>query len=561
MKLFKSLTCGFALACSVGTLSADEVVNSHLAAGNFAAAERAAAALADDAARDAALADVAAARGRMGFLDAAVATSRQISDRVMAGRVESEARRDAEMAGGSQADFGPIIELIQTQTGGDSWADLGGEGEITQFDQGIRVDPAGMISKVAELDRGKLAELSKTVRNAALNDDMATPSPLRMISLTRLEEQVAGHLQRGEQIPATLQNLGGLTRVENVFAYPETGELVIAGPGEAWGYDAEGRAVGLESGRPTLQLDDLVTVLRTFSADGQNVFGCSIDARPENIGDLQDFLATQQSPLRPRQVKGWVEKIDELLGEADIRVYGVPTDSRVARVLVEADYKMKLIGLDLLDAGPTVPSYFDLLSKNRQFINGGVESLRWWLTMKYDAVRHSADRDAFEIAGPGVLCQSENQFLTAEGQQVSTGKSEPVNQMFASNFTANYDQLSQVDDAFADLQGVLDLALAAALIRTESLDARTSWDRGCFAADGAYQPTRLTPATEADAVAHHRVYNGRDIVVQAAGGVSADIMSVVRNESIRSENPRLDTVADSAVAADTTNGRWWWDAK
>lgn len=561
MKLLKSLTCGFALACSVGTLSADEAVNRHLAAGELAAAERVAAAITNPTDRDAALADVAVARARLGFGNAAISTSRRIADRTLEHTTESDARRQAEMAGGSQADFGPIIELIESQTGGQTWSSLGGEGEITQFDQGIRVNPTGMLAKVSELDKGKLAELSATVRTASLNDDMATPSALRMISLTRLEQEVAGYIERGEQIPATLQNLGGLTRVENIFSYPETGELVIAGPGEAWGYDAEGRAIGMESGRPTLQLDDLVTVLRTFGPEGEGVFGCSIDARQENVAAVQQFLATQQGPLRPSAVNRWVKQIDQKLGEADIRVYGVPADSRVAQVLVEADYKMKLIGLDLLDAGSDVPSYFDLLSQNREFINGGVESLRWWLTMKYDAVRHSADRDAFEIAGPGVLCQSENQYLTAEGQQASTGQAEPVNQMFASNFTENYAELSQIDDVFADLQGVLDLALASALIQTESLDAQTNWDRGCFAANGAYQPAGFTPAVEADAVAHHRVYNGRDIVVQAAGGVSADIMSVVRNDSIRSENPRLDTIADNAVAADATNGRWWWDAK
>lgn len=562
MNLFKSLTCGLALSLSAGMLSANETVDRHLAAGEYAEAERVAAAIANPSERAMALTDVAVARAATGFGSAAIATSRRIEDRTVGHTAESEARRQDALAGGSQADFTEIIALIESQTGGDTWASLGtGEGEITQFDQGIRVDPAGMISKVANLDAGELAELSQTVRTASLNDDMATPSPLRMISLTKLEEQVAGYMERGETVPATLQNLGGLTRVENIFTYPETGEIVIAGPGEPWAYDAEGRATGIESGRPTLQLDDLVTVLRTFGPNGQGVFGCSIDARPENIADLQKFLASQQGPLRPSAVKRWVQQIDETLGQADVRVYGVPAESRVAHVLVEADYKMKLIGLDLLDAGSDVPSYFDLLAQNREFINGGVDSLRWWMTMKYDAVRHSADRDAFEISGPGVLCQSENQFLTADGQQLATGQSEPVNQMFAKNFTENYSQLSERDDVFADLQGVLDLALAAALIDYEGLDTKANWDRGCFASTGAYQPSTSTPAVEADAVAHHRVYNGRDIVVQAAGGVEADIMSVVRDDSLRGVNPRLETIADSAVAADTTNGRWWWDAK
>lgn len=562
MKLFKSLTCGLALSLSAGMLSANETVDLHLASGEYASAEKAALAIVDPSDRMAALRDVAVARAAAGFGSAAVSTARRIEDRTASHQAESDARREDALAGGAQANFQPLIDLIQNQTGGDTWSALGtGEGTIDQFLQGISVDPSGMIAKISELDSGKLAELGKHVRKASLNDDMATPSSLRMISLNRLEAEVAEFAARGERVPATLQSLGGLTRVENVFVYPETGDIVIAGPGEAWAYNAEGRAVGLESGRPTLQLDDLVTVLRAFGQEGNGQFGCSIDARAENVADLQAFLATQTTPLRPAAVSKWVEKIDETLGQADVRVYGIPAESRVANVLVEADYKMKLIGLDLLDAGAEIPSYFDLLSQNREYVNGGVESLRWWLSMKYDAVRHSSDRDAFEIVGPGVLCRSENQFLTAEGQQLPTGTSEPMNQLFAKNFTDNYAALSERDDVFADLQGVLDLALAAALIRDENLDSKANWDRGCFASNGAYKPATMTPALEADAVANHRVYNRRDIVVQAAGGVVADVVGVIRDQSIRSENPRLDTVADNAVKADTTDGRWWWDAR
>ena len=43
---------------------------------------------------------------------------------------------------------------------------------------------------------------------------------------------------------------------------------VIGGPAEAWRYNETGLPVGESSGRPTLQLDDFVTVLRTFSPGG-----------------------------------------------------------------------------------------------------------------------------------------------------------------------------------------------------------------------------------------------------------------------------------------------------
>ena len=33
-------------------------------------------------------------------------------------------------------------------------------------------------------------------------------------------------------------------------------------------------------------------------------------------------------------------------------------------MIVEADYRMKLIGINKLDAGIDIPSYFDLLARN-----------------------------------------------------------------------------------------------------------------------------------------------------------------------------------------------------
>lgn len=49
-------------------------------------------------------------------------------------------------------------------------------------------------------------------------------------------------------------------------------------------------------------------------------------------------------------------------------VWGVPADSRVARVIVEADYRMKLVGINKLDVGKDVPGYFDLLPVSQQKI-------------------------------------------------------------------------------------------------------------------------------------------------------------------------------------------------
>lgn len=431
-------------------------VDGFLKAGEFGAAAQAAGQV-QGAQQEALLQQVAAVQVKMGDAVGAQLTLAQLASAQSRGPLQAEMAREQSLSGASGADFTQVIQLIQDHTEGPWQAIDGVGGTIGEFEAGIRVDPQGVLVRTSrEEESGRLANLGLSARQAALNEDMSQSSKLRMVSLTRLEREVAARIAEGKSVVESMQQLAGLSQIQYIFIYPEAKEIVIAGPAEGWRYDAQGRTVGTQSGRPTLHLDDLVTVLRTFDAGGQNIFGCSIDPRSENLKSLREFAAASQSagPLSPGSVRGWANELGQILGRQDITIYGIPLDSRAARVLVEADYRMKLIGVGKLEGGSDVPDYFELLAKNPGLASGSLDALRWWLTMNYDEVLHTADRDAFEVRGSSVRCQSENQFLTAEGQRVGSGKSEPVNQQFAANFTQHYAELAQHDPIFADLQGI-----------------------------------------------------------------------------------------------------------
>jgi hypothetical protein len=215
---------------------------------------------------------------------------------------------------------------------------------------------------------------------------------------------------------------------------------------------------------------------------------------------------------------------------------------------------MKLIGIGKLEGGSKVPDYFELTQQHPEFASSSIEGLRWWLSMKYEAVLHSPDRTAFEIAGSSVRCQSENEHLKENGERVHTGNAEPINAMFAQNFTDNYNELAAKEPVFADLKSVFDLALVAALIEKEDLDGQTHWNRGAFAVNGSYKSASYNVPTSVDTVVNHRVFKGKDVVVQVAGGVRADVAAVVSDESLQKEST-------AAIKPALPAGRWWWDAK
>lgn len=568
-RLVTGLSCVLALSVNAGAAEATskpnraEQVAAHLAAGEFGPALDLATQAATPVEQAALLNNVAAAQQNAGETSAASGTMRRAAR--TGGRgvgAGSQSGSGAFGGGGAIADFTTLMTLIQENTSG-KWEIVDGEGgTMSPFPTGVKVAPNGLLHRLTnEEHTGALASLGASVRKADLNPDVARRSDLRMVSLTRLEKAVSQRLADGQPVPETMAQLAGLSQVKYVFVYPEANEIVLAGPAEGWQYNAQGQSVALSNGRPTLQLDDLVTVLRTF-ARGDADFGCSINTRDAGVRALTDFVQKSQSkgPISSTSVRGWVNQLQQKLGRQDIEVWGVPGDSRVARVIVEADYRMKLIGIDKLNAGKEIPSYFDLLPVAQQKNVQTMDALRWWLTMKYDGLSHSADKSAFEIQGSSVLCQSENQLITAEGKHVPTGQSEATNRLFAQNFTTNYDKLAARDLVFADTQNVFDLALVSALIQHENLDEKAKWDMGSFAPHGAYTPARYAVPKEVDSVVNHRVYNGKNIVVQAAGGVKGDVMSVVKNKELNTESPRLGNVAQSAKASELPAGRWWWDA-
>ena len=565
----RMLSFGLCLATCVGVAPAADLgggrdlalkIGRHLDAGEFGPALTLAMAATSEEDRTSLIKDVAQAQQAAGETAAASGTLRRVPSREARAQAQGQLAQKGLAGGGAQ--YGVLMNLIQQNTNG-KWENIDGEGgAMTPFQTGVKVSPNGLLHRLTSQElSGELSALGLKARQADLNEEVARKSGLRMVSLTRLEKAVARRIEEGKNVPETMQQMAGLTQVQYVFVYPEANEIVIAGPADGWQYDKRGQTVSVTEGRPTIQLDDLVTVLRTF-ANGGAEFGCSINTRDQGVKALMEYAeASQKSgPLQPGTTKAWTKELEKKLGRQDVVVWGVPADSRVARVIVEADYRMKLIGIDRLNMGKEFPSYFDLLPAAQQKDVQQMDALRWWLSLKFDGVSHSEEKTAFEIHGSSVLCQSENQMLTEEGKHVPTGQSEATNRLFAQNFTDNYATLANRDVVFADTRNVFDLALCAALIKNEGMTEKANWNYGVFAPGGAYEPAKYAVPKEVDSVVNHRIYRGGHVVVQVAGGVTANVMAVAQDPAMNTTEPQLESVGRNAKAPELPVGRWWWDS-
>lgn len=482
----------------------------------------------------------------------------QAGDRSTAERAR-KTRETLKAGGGAQTDFQSLMTLILEQTSPPAlWTQNGDEiGSMTPFLQGVFFGSPVMASAITmNYDNSRLLAAAQLARTANPNDDVQESSELRLVSLPRLEQHVKGLIAAGHPIPDDVACLAGLTEVQFLFVFPDSQDVVIGGPAGAW-KNADGqRTVSVSNGRPTLRFDDLVTLSRTFAPGGSGFFMCSIDPKPEQVKAVRDYAA--RAELTSGNVRKVTDKLEEMLGLQNVIIQGIPQDSRVASVIVEADYQMKLIGIGEREGAEGMKSYFDLLSRAERK-GSAMDALRWWMTVGYDSIQVSPDRQSFEFNGQEVQCQSENQLVTADGTRQATGKADDANTEFARLFTEHLPELSSQDVVFADLQNVFDLGLATALVHTMGLNREIGWQPEVLGVSGSYSPAPVEVPTELMTAASSRVYNGRDIVIQVAGGVRGDLRSVVRNP----DNFEVSAeVVKKAIESSPVgqSGRWWWDA-
>jgi hypothetical protein len=352
--------------------------------------------------------------------------------------------------------------------------------------------------------------------------------------------------------------LAGLQKIQYVFVYPESRDIVIAGPAGDWTSDVEGRPVSVDTGRPLMHLDDLVVVLRNaFAAEGR--FGCSITPQQENLARTKEFLKDSAGkPVKEHQRDRWLEDLRKTVGKQNIEVYGIDPRTRTARVLVEADYRMKLVGMGLEEGVLGVTSFLASLKPGME--DQPMNVLRWWFTLNYDALRTTPGHDAYELYGQGVKVLSENELVNDLGERVHTGKSDEPTAEFAHSFTKHFPELAKKYPVYAELQNIFDLALVAALLRSENTPELIDWKMPFFGPNGKYQPVLGHAPTQVETVANHRVMSRAKFVAGVSGGVTVEPQQFVKADNVRlDEYGGLKAARGNSTPKDLPANAWWWD--
>lgn len=515
-----------------------------------------------DQARSSVLSDFARRRLEMGSTSAGYASQMNTESTSLA---ENNSSRSA-MGGGVVADFDPLMELIQTTVAPESWEENGGTGTIAEFASGVKVDASGSLARIKSgKSNPRLEELRKSAMESTANSDVRKSSRIRKVSLTRLEKELQLRAASGLPIADEMNLFAGMYEIKYLLVYPESGDIVIAGPAGDWVVDAEGRKVNVETGKPLLRLEDFVVCLRNaFSADGK--FGCSIDPRRENLAATQEFLAASK-------LKGdaWRKGVRETLGKQDIVVSGIDPGSNTARTIVEADYRMKLVGMGLEESIAEVKSYLDLVTLDKNGNPPPMDVARWWFTLNYDSIVATESEDAFELIGTGVKVLSEQEMIDATGKRIHTGKTAGPTLEFADGFTTHFSRMAEKYPVYAELKNVFDFALVAAIIRDRGCDSKVGWSRTYFGeATDENQFVYLSPTApsprEVDSVMNHRIIEAtkggrkfRHTILGVSGGVTVNTSLMLAKMKAPNGQSQIVDSHKLAKPSELPHHAWWWD--
>jgi len=565
-------TSGLSQAAAAAELPA--AIQAQAEAGEFSTAFDAAGRL-PAAQRDEALRNIAAVQAKAGAGRAALATVGSIrSDRVRSdilaqfgtsttfdsGGMTARPAANAQ-GGGSEPDFQSLMELMTSTIAPESWRDAGGTvGEVRSHRGGVFVDAAGAMKPIVDADQ--LARLGTLRREAALGSEgysARVASPLRKVSLTRLERELQLRAAQGLAPTEELATLAGLQKIQYVFVYPESGDVVLAGPAGDWYAGRENRLLSVDTDRPVVLLDDFVNLLRREFKAGGN-FGCSIDPTPEGLQRITQFVAdSNKKPLAPGARAKWMDGLRDAMGPQNITIDGLDPTTRAARILVEADYRMKLVGIGREESVAGVPSYLDLVKQSKG-APPAMDLLRWWFTINYDALLTSPEHDVYELRGQGIKLLSENEFLAAQGQRVQSGKSDNLNSQFAVNFTKNFPALANKYPIYAELQNIFDLALVCSILKQDGVCDRIEWQRSGFMNPGVVRIEHGVTPTKVDTVVNSRELSKSLIVASVSGGVTADITSVAAPKSMEVDGRgQLKKLLRSGAPKQLDTSAWWWD--
>src|SRR6185436_1023792 len=200
------------------------------------------------------------------------------------------------------------------------------------------------------------------------------------------------------------------------------------------------------------------------------------------------------------------DQIADAGGVQPVKYWGLEPNTRFAFVCVEADYRLKQLGLGLL------PSPVAKVESYRSLILQPEKEFRFSLESNYDALAVSPEGTAFELRGPSLKV---NGGLLGHPESTVQDLS-PAGRRFVTLCNENFDALIRSLVSWADLCNLGDLSVLAALVAGEDLAGKVGWDRSWILDPKGYPVAEMAAPMSAATLCNF-VTSGNTAVFLAGG--------------------------------------------
>lgn len=239
------------------------------------------------------------------------------------------------------------------------------------------------------------------------------------------------------------------------------------------------------------------------------------------------------APKKRAELRAFIAKFTESLGPQQTVIVGVPRNSRHARVMIEADYRMKKISKGI-ETVPGVTSTLDhLLAAMRSDFertgrlpsDQGGSMARYWFELVPGHPTYAANDEGAQLTQCSIQVLTERQRATAQGALVDAGGQDGPSRAFARQLSAQFDEASTRVREFADLTNLYRLSAVLRLVQWHAALRQVGLDFGPVLSTYTYRAESPLPAS-LPAVANSREWNGRKgnltvvLTPMVSGGVS-----------------------------------------
>ena len=236
----------------------------------------------------------------------------------------------------------------------------------------------------------------------------------------------------------------------------------------------------------------------------------------------------------------------------NVEVYGVPRTTNIARVMIEADYRMKLIAVGVEPPPIRMTTFVGALK-------GAPRDMQaWWLTPEYKCVKQTNDGLSVQLIGRGVALKTENILFGQQAQVVQTKlKPSRAARSYANSFTKLYEQISQRRPVFVQLRNAIDLLVLTAWVAKNDGYQESGWQPDLLFDEASLRTTELAD------IKHAPFGRQRGLERQPAGiacwwrRFDPGFRSFEGRQHGVDDKQEIQLVLDAIKIPN--DDRWWWD--